>query len=259
MTRPDGRRWWRTVLLVPALIVLSGCQVHTRVAIDVRDDGTGQVEVAVALDEDAAARVPELADQLEVGDLEATGWMVTGPALEGDGRTWIRASKPFDSPEQAGVVLEQVTGASGPFRDLVVRRRPSVVQDRWDVTATIDLSDGLAGFSDDALRERLDGTNIGLSDEEVAVQAGRPLAEVVTFEVAVTLPGEAAGNGVTEGNRSAWEPVLGERLDISATGTRLQTTALLWLAAAATAVVALVVVVTRRALARHRRRGPASA
>lgn len=259
MRRPDGRRWWRPVLLVPVLVALTGCQVHARVAIDVRDDGTGRVEVAVALDEDAAARVPELADQLEVADLEATGWRVTGPALEGDGLTWIRASKPFASPEQAGVVLEQVTGANGPFRDLVVRRQPSVVQDRWDVTATVDLSDGLAGFSDDALRERLDGTNVGLSDEEVAAQAGRPLAEVVTFEVAVTLPGEAAGNGVTEGSRSSWEPVLGERLDISATGTRLQTTALLWLAASATAVVAVVVIVTHRVLARHRRRGPTSA
>jgi hypothetical protein len=236
------------------LLLLAGCQVHTRVAIDVGDDGSGRVEVAVGLDEDAAARVPDLADQLEVADLVATGWEVTGPAREGDGRTWIRASKPFASVEQAGLVLDEVAGAGGPFRDLEVRRRPSVAQDRWDLTATVDLRDGLAGFSDDALRERLDGTDVGLSDDEVAAQAGRPLAEAVTFEVVASLPGRVAGNGDAVDGRSVWRPALGERLELSASGTRWQATPLLWLAAAGAALAALVVVLVRRAVTGARRR-----
>ena len=254
MSQQVRRRSWRTLLAL-AVVVLGGCQVHTTVTIDVREDGSGQVEVSVALDEEAAGRVPQLAEQLEVDDLVASGWTVTGPSLEGDGRTWIRASKPFSAPEQAGALLEEVTGAGGPFRDLAVRRRPSLVQDRWELGATVDLRDGLAGFSDDALRERLDGTNVGLSDEEVAAQAGRPLAEAVTFEVVVVLPGEVAGNGASAGSRVTWQPVLGERVDVAATGTSLQTTTLAWFAAAAAAVAALVVLLGTRGIRARRRRG----
>ena len=255
MSPSVATRSWCTLLLAGAAVVLGGCQVHTTVAIDVRDDGSGQVEVSVALDEEAARRVPQLADQLEVDDLVASGWTVTGPSPEDDGRTWIRASKPFSAPEQAGAVLAEVTGPAGPFRDLEVRRRPSLVEDRWELDATVDLRDGLAGFSDDALRERLDGTNVGLSDEEVAAEAGRPLAEAVTFEVAVVLPGEVTGNGAATGSRTTWQPLLGERVDLVATGTSLQTTTLAWFATAGTAVVALVVLGGTRAVRGRRRRG----
>ena len=255
MSSPLRRRSWRTLLLAGALVVLGGCQVHTSVVIDVREDGSGGVEVSVALDEEAAARVPELADQLEVDDLVASGWTVTGPALERDGRTWIRATKPFSAPEQARAVLDEVTGTDGPFRDLVVRRRPSLVRDRWELQATVDLREGLAGFSDDALRERLDGTNVGLSDEEVAAEAGRPLAEVATFEVAVVLPGEVTGNGAATDGRATWQPVLGERVDVAATGTRVRTTTLAWFATAAAAVAGLVVLAGARAVRGRRRRG----
>lgn len=252
MTPRRARRPWRAVI-GPVLLLLAGCQVHTRVAIDVDDDGSGRVEVAVGLDEDAVSRVPELADQLEVGDLVATGWDVTGPAREGDGRTWIRASKPFASVEEAGLVLDEVTGAGGPFRDLEVRRRPSLVQDRWDLTATVDLRDGLAGFSDEALRERLDGTNVGLSDDEVAARAGRPLAEVVTFEVVASLPGRVTGDGDVVDGRVVWRPVLGERLELSARGTSAQEATLRWLATAGVAVAALAVIALRRAMTGTRR------
>lgn len=255
MSHEVRRRSWRTLLLAVAALVLGGCQVHTTVTIHVREDGSGRVEVSVALDEEAAGRVPQLADQLEVDDLLASGWTVTGPSPEGDGRTWIRASKPFSAPEQAGAVLDEVTGQGGPFRDLELRRRPSLVQDRWELGATVDLRDGLAGFSDDALRERLDGTNVGLSDEEVAAEAGRPLAEVVTFEVAVVLPGEVTANGTATGSRATWQPVLGEQVDIAASGTSLHTTTLAWFAAAGAAVVALVLLVGSRGIRARRSRG----
>lgn len=231
----------------------AGCQLDTRVAIDVREDGSGRVEVSVALDEAAAERVPGLADQLAVDDLVATGWTVSGPSLDADGLTWIRASKPFASPERAALVLDEITGADGPLRDIAVSRHPSLFWDEWQLTGTVDLGDGLAGFSDDALRERLDGTNVGLTDDEIAAIAGRPLAEVLTLEVAVSLPGEVSANGRAEGGRAVWEPELGERLELTATGSRLHTATITWLVVAATAALALVVVVVRRARRRHRR------
>ena len=244
----------RVALPLTALVLAAGCQVDTRVAVEVEDDGSGRVEVTVALDEAAAARVPELADQLEVDDLVADGWTVTGPAPEADGSTRIRASKGFDSAEEAPSVLAEVAGAEGPFRDLQVVSRPTLLDDVWVLDGTVDLTAGLAGFSDDALRARLDGTDVGRPVAEIEAEAGRPIADIVTFEVAVRLPGELATNGGIDGERAVWAPRLGERLDLAATGTTLRTTTALWLGAAGVALAALVALVARRAFSWRRHR-----
>ena len=237
------------------LVLLTGCNVDVHVDVVVADDGSGEVRVAAALDEAAADRVPQLADQLEVEDLVATGWSVTGPAVEGDGRTWLRAAKPFASVEAASAVLDEVSGADGPFGDLAVRRAPSLLRDRWHLDGTVDLTAGIAAFSDEGLRDRLDGTDVGLTDEELAAQAGVPLTEAVTFSVAVDLPGEVRSNGDGGPSRAAWRPVLGEALDVTATGSRLNATVAGLLAVAAAAALALLVLLVRRAR-RWRRRGP---
>lgn len=244
----------RTFLLSCLVVLCAGCQLDARVLIDVVEDGSGLVSVSVALDQDAADRVPELADQLEVDDLVATGWTVTGPALEADGLTWVRASKPFPSPGRAALVLDEVTGAEGPFQDLAVRRSASLLEEEWRVSGAVDLREGLAGFSDDALRDRLDGTDVGRSAEEIAADVGRPIAEVVTFEVAVSLPGDVRADGVVDGRRATWEPVLGERLEVDATGSRWNVATGGWLALAAAATTALVAVLLVRAARRLRRR-----
>ena len=254
MSRSHLRHVSRRLVALAAvlLVLLTGCNVDVHVDVVVADDGSGEVRVAAALDEAAADRVPQLADQLEVADLVATGWSVTGPAVEGDGRTWLRAAKPFASVEAASAVLDEVSGAEGPFGDLAVRRAPSLLQDRWHVDGTVDLTDGLAAFSDEGLRARLDGTDVGLSDEELAAEAGVPLEEAVTFSVAVDLPGEVRSNGEDGPSRAVWRPVLGQALDVTATGSRLNTTVAVLLGVAATAAVALVLLLARR----WRRRGP---
>lgn len=262
MSRPLLRRLLRPLLLL-ALLATTGCQVDVQVGVDVEQDGSGQVSVAVALDEAAAARVPDLADQLEVEDLVEAGWVVTGPSPEADGRTWVRATKPFSSAEEAGRVLDEITGADGPFRDLEVRRTSSLLVDEWDLAGTVDLTGGLAGFSDDALRERLDGTDVGMTEAEIVAVAGRPLDEAVTFQVAVSLPGEITSSAPAEvGGAAVWQPALGERVALVATGSRLHTDAVAWFVVAAVAAVALVAVVLlrgsrRRRSRRRRRRGRA--
>jgi hypothetical protein len=173
------------------------------------------------------------------------------PGRRADGRTRIRASKPFTGLDDAGAVLDEVSGADGPFRDFQVRRSSTLVHDEWDFTGTVDLSRGLAAFSDEALRERLDGTEVGRSTDELVAAAGRPLEEAVTFTVAVALP-VGPLDAPEGGDRTAmWRPVLGEVVPLAATGRQLNTASLSWLAVAAAAVVALVVVL---AVGGHRRR-----
>jgi hypothetical protein len=241
------------VAVAVAVVLGAGCQVDVAVEVDVDGDGSGTVEVAAALDEEAAARVPELADQLEVDDLEATGWTVTGPAEEDDGRTWVRASKPFATVEEAPGVLEEVSGPGGPFRDLRITRSPSLLVDTWRFQGTADLTAGLAAFSDDALRARLDGTDVGLPAEELAATAGRPLDEVFTFRVAVDLPGRVSSDGEAAGGRATWHPRLGEELALSATGRRLNLATAGWSALAGLAVAAAGALAVARAR-RNRRR-----
>jgi hypothetical protein len=246
-------RLWRLALAGLVVVASAGCQLEVQVGVDVAPDGSGEVRVAGALDEEAAARVPDLAEQLEVDDLVATGWTVTGPALEADGRTWVRASKPFADPEGAGAVLDEISGPEGPFRDFEVRRTPSLLRDEWRFSGTVDLRAGLAGFSDDALRARLDGTDVGLTDGEVAMAAGRALDEAFTFQVAVALPSEVTSNapGGLEGG-AVWRPKLGEQLALTASGQELQTDVLAWLGASAAAALALLVLLAVR-LRRWRR------
>lgn len=247
------RRLLRPLLLL-ALLGATGCQVDVQVGVDVEQDGSGQVSVAVALDEAAAVRVPDLADQLEVEDLVEAGWVVTGPSAEADGRTWVRATKPFSSAEEAGRVLDEVSGADGPFRDLEVRRTPSLLLDEWDLTGTVDLTGGLAAFSDDALRERLDGTDVGMTEAALVAVGGRPLDEAVSFQVAVSLPGEITSSAPAEvGGAAVWQPALGERVALVATGSRFHTQAVAWFSVAAVLALALALVVLLRGSRRRRR------
>jgi hypothetical protein len=172
----------------------------------VEEDGSGQVEVVVELDQDAARRVPGLADQLEVDDLEAAGWEVSGPSPVDGGGVEVRATKRFASLDALGDVVAEVSGPDGPLADLVVERDRAAFGDTWRVRGDADLREGLEAFGDAGLRERLGGTSFGMSEEELEDAAGRPLPEAVGFRITADVPG---------GGRS-WEPVLGERTTLEA-------------------------------------------
>ena len=174
--------------------------------VHVDDDGSGRVEVVVALDRDAARRVPGLEDQLEVDDLQAAGWEVSGPSEVRGGGVEIRATKSFTSLEGLGEVVAEVSGDDGPLSDLVVERDRAAFGDTWRVRGAADLRDGLEAFGDAGLRERLGGSSLGMSEEELERAAGRPLPEAVRFRVTADLPG---GGG-------SWSPVLGERTSLEA-------------------------------------------
>jgi hypothetical protein len=194
------------MLVAAAALVGGGCRVDVAMDVAVEEDGSGQVEVVVALDRDAARRVPGLEDQLEVGDLEAAGWEVTDPERVDGGGVEVRATKDFASLDGLGDVVAEVTGEDGPLSDLVVERDRAAFGDTWRVRGEVDLRDGLEAFGDAGLRERLGGTSFGMSDEELEEAAGRPLDEAVRFRVTTDVPGGSA----------SWEPVLGERTALTA-------------------------------------------
>ena len=189
------------------------------VGVDAAAGGGGTVRVAVGLDRQAVRRLPDLADQLEVDDLRRAGWEITGPAREADGRTWVRASKPFGSPEEAARVVAEVAGPQGPFRDFRLVRRTSFLKTTTEFSGVVDLGPGLESFGDDELRARLGGTSLGADVAELERQLGAALDRVFRIRVSARLPGSIESNAPAEADNGAvWAPRLGERVVLDATG-----------------------------------------
>jgi hypothetical protein len=208
------------LLLLGALVAVTAtaCQVRTTVAVDVVEDGSGTVTVAVGLDADALRRVPDVDDDgrstaadlgglVRTDDLAAAGWQVSEPtgSAADDGFVWIRATKPFGTPEEAGEVLGEITGTDGPLRDLRVGRDDSFARSHFTFEGTADLSGGLEAFGDEGLAGALQGEALGQDASAIEEELGLPLAEMFTLEISAELPDtrtrrRARGHG-GDGNR----------------------------------------------------------
>ena len=207
------------VAVALAVVVTSGCEMHVDVGIDVERDGSGEVAVAVTMDEAAANRLPDLATQLRLDDLTAAGWEVEGPTSTPGGSTVIAATKAFATPEQATQVLGDVSGASGPFQALEVARRSSFLTTDSTFTGEGDLRAGVEGFFDEELRRSLEGSDLSPTRADMEQLTGAPLEETFGFEVRATLPGSLTveGQGTEDGDTAVWRPFVGERLTFAAT------------------------------------------
>ena len=151
------------------------------------------MRAGLGMDADALRQLGDPAKELRLDDLRQAGWTVTGPSKEKDGLTWVRIAHSFASPAEADRVAAQL---GPPFRDLTLRRQRTFLRTKTSLTGTIDLSQGLAAFSDPALQQSLGpGVDLGkVTDENLHVR----------FEA--HLPGQTR----------TWAPKVGEQLRISA-------------------------------------------
>lgn len=158
------------------------------------------MRAGVGLDAQALRAAPDLAAQLRIDDLRQSGWSVTGPTREGDGLTWVRASKPFSTPAQATAVMNELGGPQSPFQNLVLHQTRTLLKSKTAFSGVVDLSGGLSGFIDPDLRAKV-GDDFKLDDS------------AFRFEVTARLPGET----------KVWRPPVGQRtvLQASAQGWRL--------------------------------------
>lgn len=252
-------------LALGGLLVAGGCRVESQVSVTVEDDGSGEVEVLVALDEEALARIPDLDDLLVVDDLEATGWEVGELEPTDDGAT-ITASRPFASPDQLGDVLAEVAGQEGLFGDLLLTRSHRFGQTEWRLQGEVDASAGLAGLSDAELAELLGGEPLGFDLDALAEELGQPVDELYEWVLRVRFveadaidaepPGEAHRAPTGGGEEAAWSGTLAddEPVPVEATASRTEVRTLVAAAVAAVAVLALLVLLVVRAIRARRRR-----
>ena len=123
-----------------ALLVCSACRVTIAVGVDSHANGSGVVRAGVGLDADAVRQVGDLGKQLRVDDLRRAGWTILGPRKEGDGRTWVRASKAFADAAGARTAVAELNGPSGPFKDFHLSRHHSFLRTKTSFSGTFDFS-----------------------------------------------------------------------------------------------------------------------
>jgi FMN phosphatase YigB (HAD superfamily) len=250
---PRFRRLAGVLLLV---LVLGACDVDITVDVDVATDGSGVVEVKVVLDQEAAQRVPDLGEQLRVDDLIASGWQIVGPDETGDDGVEISASKRFDGPEQLQSVLDDITGPDGALQDFTLSRTAEFAQVDLDLAGMVDLSRGLALFTDAELVDALDGRPLGIDLNALEAEIG-PVEDAIDFTLTARLPGSTEGS--TEGAEVSVSPALGDPpVPVSLTTTDEDALAkilrLVGFAAAALAAVAILVNIVIWTVERRRRR-----
>ena len=174
-------------LALVAVLVAAGCQVQLVTTVTVEGNGSGTVTQAIGLDAAALARVGDLDQQLAVSDLEAAGWTVDDPVTEGD-TTWVRAHHDFADADEANLLLAQLSGPKGPYKDLVVTRTSGLLSTTTKLEGTVDLSAGVAMFGDDALAQALGGDGSGGLVQQIEAAEAKPVNEMVDVSLVVDLP-----------------------------------------------------------------------
>jgi hypothetical protein len=240
----------RLALLAFLAAATTACQVRTVVTVDVADDGSGTVEVATRLDEEALGKVPDVDDNgasdaadleamIRTDDLEAAGWKVGKPQTGDDGTTVVKLQRPFGTPEEATRILSQVTGPRGALHHLQVTRRDPFGRTQFGFAGVADLSRGLESFGDDGLAKALDGNPLGEDQAAIEKRTGQKLADAYRLQIVAKLPG----------NTRSWSPRLGDPpLRMEADGSVYHWPTLALAVVAALCVIGLVLMLVNRAL-----------
>jgi len=246
------------VLVLGISASASACQATVRVGIDTGTDGSGTVVVRAQLDREAAAAVPNLAQQLRTSDLGKAGWVVVGPTPAADGAVVVTASKPFRNAAEASAAVGEVSGRTGPFHDLAITQKKSLFETRTAFRGTVDLTCGLRCFADPQLQQELGGSpDLGIDPAKLQAGTGVILDRLFRFEVAVRLPGSVQSSNAPAqaGNGAQWQPKLGDKATLLATARAWNIGHIaLAVFAALTVLVAAVSLGARQARGRRRMR-----
>jgi hypothetical protein len=239
-------RSWRVVVAGALLVLLSGCQIRVVAGVDARRDGSGIVRAGVGLDREALQQVPDLPGRLRVDDLKRAGWDVAGPAAEKDGLTWVRATKKFSTPAEANKAVTELNGSTGPFQQFRLTRSHSLLRTSTRFRGVVDLTSGANGFTDEQVRQRLGGTDLGLDEQTLQRRVGIVLNRIFRVQVVAKLPGKTDDNAPTHtADGVLWRPKLGERASLIANATSWNTPVLFFGSFALLAVVAFAVLLVR--------------
>ena len=185
----------RLVLVALAVAFLAvACKVDTTVSIKVHDDGSGVVTVTAVLDPDAVTAAEagggKLEDRVRLGDLTQAGWTVQPWARAADGSAQLVLTKPFSSPAQVAGIMREISGTTGPLRDVTVTRDRGLFSTSYSARGTLDLQTLKTGLTTDP------DVVAALTNQQVDVNAIdqsllAALRDSFRLKLAIDLPGRA--------------------------------------------------------------------
>ena len=221
------------------VLVAGACRVDVEVGIEAEADGSGRVRVEVEADREVVEAV-DLSKGLRTDDLQQAGWEVEGPTPRPEGGQRVVATKPFRTPAGAKLVIEEITGADGPFRGFRLEQTRTFARTTTRLAGTVDLAEGIEAFGDPGLRTALGGSDLGLDLGKLEQTAGAPLDQLVGIQVVVRLPGDVEANAPkVGGNEARYEVPLRQRLELTARSTAWNTFNLVAAGVAALALLGL--------------------
>ena len=175
--------------------------MNTVVTIDVAQSGAGSVTVNLIADSQVVAAAPNLADDLRFDDIKAAGWVVTRPNKTVDGGLQVSLTHTFDNAEQAGVLLDQLSGEYGPFKQMSLTRSGKDTDSTFKLDGVLQVDGGLNAFADSQMLKIIGGAPFAENIE----QAGLDLGKAMTIDFVATLPGAIERTtGIDTENTVTW-------------------------------------------------------
>ena len=171
--------------LVAAVAILCSCQVNAVVTLDVAQSGAGTVTLNLIADLEVVAAAPNLVDDLRFDDATAAGWVVTRPNKTADGGLQVSLKHTFDNAEQAGVILNQLSGEFGPFKQMSLSRDGKDTDSTFTLDGILQVDGGLNAFADARLLRTIGGAPFA----DNVQQAGLDLGKAMTIDFVATMPG----------------------------------------------------------------------
>jgi len=212
-----GARALRAASLAAMVLVATSCQATAAVDLQIEPNGQGTLSLVVTADQDMVAAAPGLAESLSLSDAQAAGWQVSPVAPDPQGRLQVRLWHDFDTPEEANLLLGQLSGTDGPFRGLRVARERDGGRSTWTLDGTLELVNGLSSLADAGLIQLAQAAPF----QQDLAASGMTLDQVFLVTFRVTMPGTIdSTTGVQDVSTVQWTaPLDGSAVEVTTTST----------------------------------------
>jgi hypothetical protein len=240
MPTARGARAAARVLGVVLLVLLgTGCRLDVAVGVDANADGSGRVRVEVAADGELVKAAGT--DVALVDDLKQAGWAVDGPTSTPGGGATLVATKSFSDPAGAPRAFAEL---GGPFRELTLSRKHSLLRTTTSFRGTVDFTQGIDAFGDPGVGAALGGPDLGIDTKQIEAAVNGPVDKAFGLAVAARLPGAITSSNApsTAGNGASWKLKLRDKALLEAESQAWNTTNIAGMAVALVAAVGLVAV-----------------
>lgn len=167
-------------------VLLSACRVDSVVTLNVKENGTGTLSVVTTADADVIAQAPGLAEDLSFADAKNAGWEVSAPSITNDGGMQVTVSHSFNNPQEASLLLAQLSGANGPFKEMSLTRSGKDTDSTWMLNGRLEVNGGLDAFADPELLKTIGGSPFAATLANSELDIG----QAVGIEFRAFLPGK---------------------------------------------------------------------